>query len=73
MPKIEKQAIPIFFNGEKEPVAALLFIKGQRVIYTLSAASEDEIVSLYEKTDSPIKEENKQTNPCGNAQNAEKK
>ena len=55
MEKIEKQGIPIFFNEEKEPVAAILFIKGQRVIYNLSASSEEDIISLYEKKDRIIK------------------
>lgn len=56
MEKIEKQNVPIFFNEEKEPIAAILFIKGQRVIYTLSTASEDDIINLYEKKDKIIKQ-----------------
>jgi len=55
MNKIEKQIIPIFFNKGEQPIAALLFIKGRRIIYTLSTASEEEIISLYEKEDLTIR------------------
>jgi hypothetical protein len=57
MEKIEKQGIPIFFNEEKEPVAAILFISGQRVIYNLTPSSEEDIIALYEKKDKIIKSE----------------
>lgn len=57
MEKIEKQGIPIFFNEGKEPVAALLFINGQRVIYNLTPSSEEDIIALYEKKDKIIRGE----------------
>ena len=49
MIKVEKQSIPIFFNNEGEPIAALVNNKRQRIIYTLREADEDEIVNLIEK------------------------
>lgn len=55
MEKIENQNIPIFFNQEGEPVAALMFVKTQKVIYTLNRATEEEIINLYEKKDKLIK------------------
>lgn len=63
MEKIEKQGIPVFFNDDNEPVAAILFIKGQRVIYNLNASNEEDIIALYEKKDKIIKtNDNKEEN-----------
>lgn len=55
MPKIEKQAIPIFFDEAGMPIAALLYYKSQRVIYLLKEADEDDVVDLYERKDKLIK------------------
>lgn len=55
MNKIEKQALPVFFDDYGKPTAILMFIKGQRVIYMLQPAGEDEIINLYEKKETKIK------------------
>lgn len=55
MNKIEKQALPVFFDDYGKPTAILIFIKGQRVIYMLQAAGEDEIINLYEKKETKVK------------------
>jgi len=60
MDKIEKQNLPVFFNDSGEPVAALMYLKSQKVIYTLSRATEEEIINLYEKKDKLIKCQTKQ-------------
>ena len=46
---IEKTSLPIFYNEEKEPLAAIMFIDRKRVIYMMKPASEEEIINLYQQ------------------------
>lgn len=55
MPKIEKAAIPIFLDEQGKPIAAIIFVKGQRIIFTLDVADEDQIIKLFEKETTTIK------------------
>lgn len=48
--KTEKQAIPVFLDQDNKPIAGIFFITGKRVICSIKEMDEDEIISLYERT-----------------------
>ena len=55
MNKIEKQNLPVFHDENGKPIAAILYIKGQRIIHILKPAGEEELIELYEKREKTIK------------------
>ena len=54
MAKIQKTNVPIFFDEDQNPIALILFVGRQRVIYTIKPAGEEELISLYQPNE-PIK------------------
>lgn len=51
----EKQALPVFLDEQGEPIAILCFVNGERILFKVDRMSEDEIIALYEKKDTIIK------------------
>lgn len=58
---IEKQLVPIFHDSSGKPIAILLFLNRQRIIYKIEPADEDEIMALYEQTNPTLNENKKRT------------
>lgn len=56
MPRIEKQALPIFFNEDGQPVGFIYFdpIRRARVIFSATEAGEDELIEFYEKKEKKL-------------------
>lgn len=53
---IEKQGLTVFIdNDTKEPVAVIYFSQSrERIIYTLTKATEEDIIELFSKPSVPV-------------------